>query len=70
LACLAARAYFLRKKPFIVAGTGVVWLVIGVAWILVEKPIGLGFLLGGGVCLVWGGFNLLRAPKGAGEMVA
>jgi len=63
-------AYFLRKKPRIVAGVGVVWLIIGVAWILVEGPVGFGFLLAGGVCLLWGGINLLRARKAPMETAA
>ena len=56
-------AYFLRKSPRIVAGAGIVWFIIGVAWLLVEQPVGFGFLLASGVCLVWGGINLLRARK-------
>jgi hypothetical protein len=54
-------AYFLRRKPWIVAGFGVLWLIFGGGWILMERPVGLGFLLAGGVCLLWGGVNLLRA---------
>jgi hypothetical protein len=56
-------AYFVRKKPRIVAGVGVLWLIFGSVWMLVERPAGLGFLLAGGVCLLWGGLNLLRARK-------
>jgi hypothetical protein len=56
-------AYFLRKKPQIVAGVGVLWLIFGGVWMLMERPAGLGFLLVGGVCLLWGGSNLLRARK-------
>lgn len=61
VAAISVWAYFLRKKPGIVAGTGVVWLLIGGAWVLMERPVGLGFLLAGGVCLLWAGVNLLRA---------
>ena len=63
-------AHFLRRKPRIVAGAGVVWLIIGSAWILMERPIGSGFLLAGGVCLVWGGINLLRARNAPMETAA
>ena len=63
-------AFYLRKKPRIVAGAGVVWLIMGIAWMLMEQPFGLGFLLVGGVCLLWGGINLLRARKAPLEPVA
>ena len=63
-------AYFMRKRPRIVAGTGVVWLIIGVAWVFMERPLGFGFLLVGGLCLLWGGINLLRARKAATETAA
>jgi hypothetical protein len=54
-------AYFARKRPLVVAGVGVVWLLVGTAWILTERPVGPGFLIAGGVCLLWGGISLLRA---------
>ena len=63
-------AYFMRKRPRIVAGTGVVWLIIGVAWVFMERPLGFGFLLVGGLSLLWGGINLLRARKAATETAA
>jgi hypothetical protein len=58
-------AYFMRKKPRVVAMIGVVWLVFGSIWMVMEpqKPIGFGFLLAGVVCLVWGGINLLKARQ-------
>ncbi|MEA3439704.1 MAG: S41 family peptidase [Chloroflexota bacterium] len=58
-------AYFVRKKPRIVAGMGVVWLIFGWIWMVMEpqKPIGFGLLLAGVVCLVWGGINLLKARQ-------
>ena len=63
-------AYFLRKKPWIVAGVGVVWLIVGVAWLLKARPSGLGCLLAGAVCLLWGGIGLLRARKARMETAA
>jgi hypothetical protein len=63
-------AYFLRKKPQIVAGAGGVWLVFSVACLLTERPVGFGFLLAGAVCLLWGGINRLRAQKAAVEKAA
>ena len=56
-------AYFMRKKPLIVAVVGGVWLAIGGTWTLTKKPIGFGFLLVGIICLVWGGINLWRARR-------
>ena len=66
----AVWAYFLRKRPRIVAGTGIVWLIISVAWISMERPLGFGFLSVGGLCLLWGGINFLRARKAATETSA
>jgi hypothetical protein len=63
-------AYFLRKKPRIVAAFGALWLIMGGVWMIMERPIGLGFLLAGGVCLLWGGINLLRARRAPGEAAA
>jgi hypothetical protein len=59
----SAWAYFLRKKPQIVASAGGVWFIVSVACLLTEQPVGFGFLLAGGVCLLWGGINLLRTRK-------
>jgi hypothetical protein len=58
-------AYFMRKKPRVVTVIGVVWLVFGTIWMVMEpqKPIGFGFLLVGVVCLVWGGTNLWLARR-------
>jgi hypothetical protein len=58
-------AYFMRKKPRIVALIGIVWLVFGRIWMVMEpqKPIGFGALLGGVACLVWGGTNLWLARR-------
>ncbi len=61
----AVWAYFMRKKPKVVATVGAFWLAIAGAWLLMERPVGLGFLLAGGVCLVWGGGRLLRARRKA-----
>jgi len=57
--------YFMRKKPRIVALAGVVWLIFGSIWMVMEpqKPLGFGLLLGGVICLVWGGINLLKARQ-------
>jgi len=63
-------AYFLRKKPRIVAGFGALWFMFGGVWMLMERPVGLGFLLAGGVCLVWGGVNLLRGRSAPREAAA
>jgi drug/metabolite transporter (DMT)-like permease len=58
-------AYFMRKKPRIVALIGIVWLVFGRIWMVMEpqKPIGFGALLGGVACLVWAGTNLWLARR-------
>jgi len=58
-------AYFMRKKPGVVAVIGVVWLAFGRVWMILEpsKPIGFGGLLVGVVCLVWGGINLWLARR-------
>jgi hypothetical protein len=63
-------AYFLRRKPRIVAGFGLIWLIFGIVCILTEQPVGLGFLFAGGVCLLWGGINLLRARNASTEEAA
>jgi len=62
----------MRKKPFIVAGVGGLWILVGSAMSAMEKqPVGLGYLLIGAICLVWGGVNLVKArrayPEAAGE---
>ena len=61
----AVWAYFVRKKPRIVAQAGAVWLVFGSIWMVMQpkKPIGFGLLLAGVVCMVWGGTNLWFARR-------
>jgi hypothetical protein len=58
-------AYFMRKKARIVASAGCVWLVSGsiLMFTNIEMQLGLGFLLVGIVCLVWGGTNLWLARR-------
>ena len=60
-----AWAYFMRKKPRILAGAGVVWVAFGRIWMVMEpqKPVGFGLLIAGVICLVWGGINLLKARQ-------
>jgi drug/metabolite transporter superfamily protein YnfA len=61
-------AFFMRKKPRVVAATGGVWIALGSVWtVMEEQPVGLGLLLVGIVCLVWGGINLLKARQAALE---
>ncbi|MDH3944624.1 MAG: S41 family peptidase, partial [Anaerolineae bacterium] len=57
--------HFMRKKPRSVAGSGVLWLVFGGIWMVMEpqKPLGIGLLLAGVVCLVWVGINLLKGRQ-------
>jgi hypothetical protein len=60
----SAWAFFMRKKPHLVTILGVAWLAIGSVWRLwMKKSVGYGFLLVGGVCLVWGGINLWRGRR-------
>jgi hypothetical protein len=59
----ATWAYFVRKRPRIVAVVGGVWLVFGIIRLVTKKPpdpLGVGFFAAGGVCLVWGALNLWR----------
>jgi hypothetical protein len=58
-------AYFMRKKARIVASAGCVWLAFGsiLMFTNIEIQLGLGFLLVGIVCLVWGGTNLWLARR-------
>jgi len=56
-------AYFMRKKPRIVAVVGVGWIVCGSAWMFTGALIGFGLLLMGVIGLVWGGINLLKARQ-------
>ena len=56
-------AFFMRKRPRILTGFGVVWLAIGGIWLWMGKPIGIGFLLIGAICLLWGGINLARTRE-------
>jgi hypothetical protein len=59
----AVWAFSARRKPRMVAAVGGVWTAIGTAWLAMKRPIGLGFLLVGVICLVWGGANLWRARR-------
>lgn len=54
-------AYFMRKKPRIVALVGAGWIVCGGAWMFTGVLIAFGLLLMGAISLVWGGINLLIA---------
>jgi hypothetical protein len=54
-------AFKMRNRPRMLTGFGVVWSAIGGVWIAMEKPVGIGFLLIGASCLVWGGIYLLKA---------
>ena len=57
-------AFFVRKKPRLVAAVGGVWIAVGsVMTVMGRQPVGLGLLLVGLVCLVWGGINLLKARQ-------
>ena len=58
-------AYVMRKRPKIVTSAGAVWLVFGSIWMVMspEMPIGIGVILAGVICLVFGGTNLLKARK-------
>ena len=60
-------AYFVRKKPRIVAVVGALWIVCGSAWMFNGVLAGLGLLLTGVIGLVWGGINLLRARQAPSE---
>lgn len=56
-------AYFMRKKPHIVAIVGAVWIIFGSAWMLRGKWVGFGLLFMGVTILVCGGINLLKARQ-------
>jgi hypothetical protein len=56
-------AFFMRSRPRMLIGLGVLWLAIGGVWLRMGKPIGIGFLLIGASCLVWGGINLARRAR-------
>jgi hypothetical protein len=57
-------AYLMRKKPYIVAGVGGLWILVGSIMSAMEKqPVGLGYLLIGATCLVWGGIRILKKWK-------
>jgi hypothetical protein len=58
-------AYFVRGRPQIVAGAGVVWLVFAGLRIAKqpENPVGFGFLLASLVCLLCGGRTLWAARR-------
>jgi CubicO group peptidase (beta-lactamase class C family) len=63
-------AYFMRKKPRIVAVIGAVWIVCGGAWMFAGVLVGFGLLLMGIIGLVWGGVNLLRTRQAPSETEA
>jgi len=56
-------AYFMRKKPRILALFGIVWIVGGSAWMFMGSPVGLGIFLMGVINLGWGGSNLLKSRQ-------
>jgi len=54
--------FFMRKKPRVVTGAGLIWIAFGSVYtIRQDQPVGFGFLFTGIVCLVWGGINLLKS---------
>jgi hypothetical protein len=55
-------SYCTRKKPWLATLVGALWLAVGGVWLgrEPEKPVGLGLLLAGIVCLVWGGWGLWK----------
>lgn len=62
-------AFFVRKRPRLVAAMGGVWIAFGSLWTVMEKqPVGYGLLLVGVVCLAWGGTNLLKARRVLSEV--
>lgn len=63
-------AYFMRRRPRIVASLGAVWIAIGSVWSFMERPIGFAFLTTGAICLLWGLTNLLRARHAPEETAA
>ena len=63
-------AYFMRRKPGLVAMVGGVWIACGGAWMLKGVPLGFGLLLLGVISLVWGGINLLKARRAPSETEA
>ncbi len=57
-------AFFMRKKPRIVTGMGGVWIIFGSILVAMDKQyVGLGFLLVGMICLIWGGITLVNARR-------
>jgi hypothetical protein len=63
-------AYFMRKKPRIVAVVGALWIVCGGAWLSAGVPLGVGLLLMGVMSLVWGGITLSRPRQAHSEIEA
>jgi uncharacterized membrane protein (UPF0136 family) len=62
-------AFFMRKKPRVVAGVAVIWIAVGSVYTVRQgQPVGFGLLLMGIVCLVWGGIRLLKARTAPLEM--
>lgn len=60
-------AYFMRRRPRIVAAAGSVWLAIGAIWLSQERLIGLGFLLTGAICLLGATSVLFRTHRARQE---
>ena len=54
-------AWFARQKPRLVMLLGSPWLLVGAVALLRDQPVGWGMASAGLICLLWGGFSLLRA---------
>ena len=57
-------AYFMRRKPGLVAAIGGIWILLGsLMKVKKNQSVGTGFLVAGVICLVWSGINLLKARR-------